>query len=358
MSTNPQASGLPGVNMATAAFGKATLPTLGSRVDLAHHIHIVDNCLLECGLATLDTEGKVCIKPQSKYVAMSRILTSLSTVKEVAASAQRAATRFDYDWVSVKRLLTRQYCKKETLKAEYSSQLTKLRLISESDDPEPFIEKATECFALCQRAFDDDRSERRAFIRALCNRLPHDCVLSILRSVQSALLAKGLSDGDTEWETSIAFDDFDLAAREEADAPPVTAITFCSALRSSCGLAREARLLTSSPQVKTDAIKAIREAGDHPQRRPKFSEKFPFVVYVSGSLVDDRDKFPKYIATVKPTDSLRTKNKRGKPYALLGFATEEAGSSALADLQADRGLGLVVRQFQTDPPKNGSGPRQ
>ncbi|KAF4678254.1 hypothetical protein FOZ60_016887, partial [Perkinsus olseni] len=168
MSDNPQGSGTPAVNMATAAFGKTALPALVSRVDLAHHIHIVDNCLIECGLATHDPDGKVCIKPQSKYVAMSRILTSLSSVKEVAASAQRAATRFDYDWTAVKRLLTRQYCKKETLKAEYSSQLTKLKLVSDADDPEPFIERATECFALCQRAFDDDRSERRAFIRVLC----------------------------------------------------------------------------------------------------------------------------------------------------------------------------------------------
>ncbi|KAF4691002.1 hypothetical protein FOZ60_016475, partial [Perkinsus olseni] len=148
--------------------------------------------------------------------------------------------------------------------AEYSSQLTKLKLISDADDPEPFIERATKCFALCQRAFDDDRSERRAFIPALCSRLPHDCVLSILRSVQSALIAKGLSDGNVEWETAIAFDDFNLAAREENDAPPVTSITFCSALRSSCGLAREARLLTGAPQVKEDSVRAVRDIGERP----------------------------------------------------------------------------------------------
>ncbi|KAF4647960.1 hypothetical protein FOZ61_003429, partial [Perkinsus olseni] len=110
--------------------------------------------------------------------------------------------------------------------------------------------------------------------------------------------------------------------------------------------------------VKEDSVRAVRDIGERPPRRPKFSEKFPFVIYVSGPLVDDRDKFPKYIATVKPIDSLRAKNKRGKPYALLGFSTEEAGASALADLQADHGSGLTVRQFLTDPPKNGPGPRQ
>ncbi|EER10119.1 hypothetical protein Pmar_PMAR009753 [Perkinsus marinus ATCC 50983] len=337
-----------------ALLGKESLPTLGSKHDFVHHLSVVEACVVEAGYATSTPDG-IKVEPRFQHLVVSRLLQALSPVKDVAASAKRAAIVYGYDWQLIRTVLIRQYGKKHGLKDEYLAKLNRLKFVP-NGDYEAFIEEAADAFALCRRAFGKDIAEHRAFVRQLCRVLPHNTLVAVLREIRAAIAGAGLIASELDWETAVAFDDFDLAIRESGDQPRVTTTTFCAALRSVCGIDEEARRLLASSGSHT-----VRYAAeDSPAKpRPKFSERFPHVVYVAGSLLDDKQTAAMYFQTFGPEETLSLRNRRGKPFVLLGYNTAAEAAKALVDLKADKESGLICRPF--DPqgrPKNISGPRR
>ncbi|KAF4649146.1 hypothetical protein FOL47_002377, partial [Perkinsus chesapeaki] len=323
-------------NMVTAVgyfptlLGKDSLPTLASKHDFLHHLSVVEACVVEAGYATAAAEG-IKVEPRFQHLVVSRLLNTFALVKDVSATAERAAVIYGYDWQLIRTILVRQYGKKHSLKDEYLAKLSKLRFVP-NGDYEAFIEDAADAFALFRRIFGKDTAEHRAFIRQLCRVIPHDTLVAFLKEIRAAIAGAGLEANELDWETTVAFDDFDLATRESGEQPKVTTTTFCAALRGVCGVEEEARRLLAYTGGDTVRYAA---AAKPATSRPKFSERFPHVVYVAGAFLEDKAKAAKYLQTFGPEDILCLRSRRGRPFALLGFqVAADAAKAAKKRLRA------------------------
>lgn len=283
------------------------LPQLKEIDFIKHHLESVERL----GQAVDLFNKKGSIDPIAEIPFVIKFVGTLSHTT-AHGTAEEIIRRFGERWSTLKEVLLRRYCRRDTMKVSIQRRLTGLKF-QDIRDFEEFIDQGVTIVNIVEDVYGKDKSEIRPVIREILSRLPFYIRTDVIKGIYQ------IASDDEDWETTIPFTDRD----EECTTSISSIIRECCITQLTLEQIKGDRPNGRRDETSNKEEKAKGKRVDWTSKeQPTQNEVFTHIL--RGETCKDEQRMETSLKRLAITNYKKVIGRNGRPYYLFTSKQNEA----------------------------------